>query len=234
MKKLIALIIFAINFAGISEAKALETHVEYISNYDGDTIKVNFTALEEKDSNNDFKFFWSRLSVRVAGVDTPEMKGKCYEEKKDAKKAKEFVKSLLSNAHTIKLKNMKRGKYFRIVADVIVDGENLSDLLMDANLAVPYDGGTKSNPWCEKKDNSIIEFVNSANFLELDEQAKLSARAAWNIVAHRNGPDGKLGTKDDRLFKDLDELDAVKYVGKSTMKKIKEYVNGQKVKQAGL
>ena len=38
---------------------------------------------------------------------------------------------------------MERGKYFRIVARVIADGEDISDLLIERQLADPYDGGTK-------------------------------------------------------------------------------------------
>ena len=44
---------------------------------------------------------------------------------------------------------MERGKYFRIAADVIVDGENLADQLIDACVAVKYDGGKKTHKWCE-------------------------------------------------------------------------------------
>lgn len=38
---------------------------------------------------------------------------------------------------------MKRGKYFRIVAEVRVDGQNLGQLLIEKGLAKPYDGGKK-------------------------------------------------------------------------------------------
>jgi endonuclease YncB( thermonuclease family) len=38
---------------------------------------------------------------------------------------------------------MQRGKYFRIVADVFVDGSNLGQELIERGLAKPYDGGTK-------------------------------------------------------------------------------------------
>jgi endonuclease YncB( thermonuclease family) len=51
--------------------------------------------------------------------------------------------------HSIELKNMQRGKYFRIVADVHVDDKNLADMLIENNLAVRYDGGTKIKDWCK-------------------------------------------------------------------------------------
>jgi len=60
-----------------------------------------------------------------------------------------MVADILKDAEQVDLKNIERGKYFRIVADVFVDGESLSDLLIEAGMAVPYDGGTKTHNWCE-------------------------------------------------------------------------------------
>ena len=60
-----------------------------------------------------------------------------------------MVADILKDAEQITLKNMERGKYFRIAADVIVDGENLADQLIDAGVAVKYDGGKKTHKWCE-------------------------------------------------------------------------------------
>ena len=42
-----------------------------------------------------------------------------------------------------------RGKYFRIVGRLIADGVDISDLLIERHMAVPYDGGTKTKIWCE-------------------------------------------------------------------------------------
>ena len=44
---------------------------------------------------------------------------------------------------------MKRGSDFRIAADVFVDGESLADVLIEAGMAVRYDGGKKIHKWCE-------------------------------------------------------------------------------------
>jgi len=62
---------------------------------------------------------------------------------------------LLNNAQSITLTiddNPKevRGKYFRIVGRLIADGVDISDLLIQMNLAVLYDGGTKGKDWCEQ------------------------------------------------------------------------------------
>ncbi len=42
-----------------------------------------------------------------------------------------------------------RGKYFRIVGRLKADGVDISDLLIEQQLAVLYDGGTKTKGWCE-------------------------------------------------------------------------------------
>jgi len=63
------------------------------------------------------------------------------------------VRGLLDNAQTITLTvdddpKEVRGKYFRIVGGLIADGVDISDLLIQQHLAVPYDGGTKVKDWC--------------------------------------------------------------------------------------
>lgn len=114
---------------------------EVTSIYDGDTFRVNI---------NDWPaIVGQRISVRLAGIDTPEMRGKCQAEKDLARKAKQFTVSMLRSANTIELKDMRRGKYFRILADVFLDGENLGENLIKSKLAVRYDGGTKLD-WCSR------------------------------------------------------------------------------------
>ena len=60
-----------------------------------------------------------------------------------------MVADILKDAEQITLKNMKRGKYFRIAAEVIVDGESLADILIEAGVAIKYDGGKKTHKWCD-------------------------------------------------------------------------------------
>ena len=48
----------------------------------------------------------------------------------------------------IDLREVERGKYFRLVAEVIADGENLSDVLLARGLAWPYDGGKRERKFC--------------------------------------------------------------------------------------
>ena len=65
-----------------------------------------------------------KIAIRVNGIDTPEIRGKCDKEKYNAEQAKGMVEEFLKDAERIDLKNMERGKYFRIVADVYADDRN--------------------------------------------------------------------------------------------------------------
>ena len=111
-----------------------------ISVYDGDTFRVNIDSLPPIVGKN--------IPVRLEGVDTPEINGKCQYEKDLALEARDFVRSKLSNAVEILLNDLQRGKYFRIVAKVYIDGVSLEEELLQNDLAYQYNGGKKSN-WCK-------------------------------------------------------------------------------------
>ena len=74
--------------------------------------------------------------------------GRCQYEKNLALEARDFVRIKLTNAKEIKLTNLQRGKYFRVVANVLVDGVSLEQELLDNKLAYSYDGGKKLS-WCK-------------------------------------------------------------------------------------
>jgi len=52
---------------------------------------------------------------------------------------------ILKDAEKIDLKNMERGRYFRIAADVFADGESLAEMLVEAGMAIRYNGGKKTH-----------------------------------------------------------------------------------------
>jgi endonuclease YncB( thermonuclease family) len=111
-----------------------------INVYDGDTFRVNIDSLPPIVGKN--------IPIRVNGVDTPEIRGKCEYEKNLALKARDFVRDKLANAKEIKLTNLQRGKYFRVVANVVVDGVSLERELLNNELAYEYSGGKKLS-WCK-------------------------------------------------------------------------------------
>lgn len=116
--------------------------VKVVSVYDGDTFTANIPNVPS--------LFGQAIPVRVSGVDTAEMKSSGCEAKM-ALKAKRRSQELLKHARHIDLLNVRRDKYFRLLADVLIDGKSLGKTLLDEKLAVPYDGMKKTNvDWCKE------------------------------------------------------------------------------------
>ena len=65
----------------------------------------------------------------------------------------------------------------------------------------------------------VLDLLNDpATDIELlDKDAGLNVRAARNLMHHRDGWDGVLGSYDDTLFGDIDEVDSVRWVGPSAI-----------------
>lgn len=103
--------------------------------YDGDTFTVNIA--------NVHPIIGEAISIRIIGIDTPELKSKNPKTKAKACQARDYVANRLHQAKVIELVNIQRDKYFRILAEVFVDGINLGDELIEVGHAQPYDGGTK-------------------------------------------------------------------------------------------
>jgi micrococcal nuclease len=108
--------------------------------YDGDTITVNIKGWPA--------IIGERISVRIAHIDTPEMKGQCQAEKDKARLAKQLVVTTLREAKRIELRDIRRDKYFRILADVYADGKSVAEALVKQGLARPYEGEHKAG-WCD-------------------------------------------------------------------------------------
>jgi micrococcal nuclease len=99
-----------------------------------------------------------RLSVRLNGIDAPEIKGKSAEEKEVAKQARDFVSNLVLNKY-VRLENIESEKYGRILADVYIGDVHLNELLLKERYAVKYDGGSKQIPvsWLKYKNNGEMK-----------------------------------------------------------------------------
>ena len=108
--------------------------------YDGDTCTVNIPGDMPS-------VFSESIPIRILGIDTPEIRGQCAKEKALAIKARDEARKFVVGKKVI-LSNVQRDKYFRLVADMSTDEGDLATRLLDLNLAVPYDGGTKSSTWC--------------------------------------------------------------------------------------
>jgi endonuclease YncB( thermonuclease family) len=111
---------------------------QVIKVYDGDTITVA----------SKLPFAGSplyRFSVRLSGIDTPEMKGATPEERSVAMSARDAVSELVLDKNVI-LRNVAMEKYGRVLADVYCGDIHINQWLIDQRFAVKYDGGTKRSP----------------------------------------------------------------------------------------
>ena len=107
--------------------------------YDGDTFRADIAGWPA--------IIGERVPIRVKGVDAPEIRAQCDNEKKLARQAKQFTVAALRGADHIELEELERGKYFRIAARVMIDGEDLATELIEAGLGRPYQGGHRDG-WC--------------------------------------------------------------------------------------
>jgi len=109
--------------------------------YDGDTCYVTASVLPET---------LQKMSVRILGIDTPEIKGKCEKEKELALIGRQTANDLFRSAKTIEFRDLKWDKYGgRVLSNVYLDGNLYSDILIEKGLARPYDGGAKKG-WCDE------------------------------------------------------------------------------------
>ena len=109
-----------------------------ISVTDGDTFKARIEI-------------WPSVevitAVRIADIDTPELKGKCAAEKALALKAKARLTELLTGKEIL-VSEIKVDKYAgRIDAYVAADREDIGGILIEEGLARQYTGGPRGS-WC--------------------------------------------------------------------------------------
>lgn len=133
-----------------------ETLYGTISNcYDGDTC----TAQLDNPGNAIPDIFAVNLGIRVLGIDTPEIRGKCDLEKCLAQIAKSYTYSKVDGKR-VKLEDSIRDKYFRVVADLqYQEGgvwKSINQGLLDYKIAVEYDGGTKVTDWCDESNDTFF------------------------------------------------------------------------------
>ena len=90
-----------------------------------------------------------RFSVRLNGIDCPEIKGKTEEEKICATRARQELEKLIMG-NVVILKNIKNEKYGRILADVFIGELHVNQYMIDKGLAIEYDGSSKTTrSWFE-------------------------------------------------------------------------------------
>jgi micrococcal nuclease len=115
------------------------TSGKVIKVYDGDTITI-----ASKLPYDDSPVY--RFSVRLTGIDSPEIKGTTVVERELAKKSKDALSDIILGK-IVYLKKVDTEKYGRLLADVYYENLHLNQWMLDNHYAYPYDGGTKLKQW---------------------------------------------------------------------------------------
>lgn len=134
MKNLLFVILTVLSMT----ANAFDFPVRYV--HDGDTIMITYTSFPPELQN---------MAIRLNGIDTPELKGKCEKEIQKAKEATAYLKKLVGNVPVISVTNLSWDKYGgRILGNVKVNDVDLSEQMIKAGFARPYHGEAKKS-WCD-------------------------------------------------------------------------------------
>ena len=93
---------------------------------------------------------------------------------------------------------------------------------VDSDVAGSDNGSFSSALRFTPEEVGVLRLLNvpTTNVSLLDIDASLDLRAATNLIARRDGADGRPGTRDDVLYENLAEVDAVSYVGPSAINKL--------------
>ena len=110
---------------------------------DGDTVDI--------DIDLGFDVWLRKQRIRMMGIDTPESRTRDLEEKKFGLLAKDKLNTLLANSRVIQTYKDTKGKYGRILADVIVyhSAEDrwcgATEVMIQLGYGVKYDGQSKED-----------------------------------------------------------------------------------------
>ena len=101
--------------------------------YDGDTCRVRFDGVPP---------FLREQRVRFTGIDAPEIRGACAQEKDLARRARAVTKSYVAGGGKLFVAD-GRDRYGRL----LVNAPRLNAKLIEAGLARPYAKGRRGS-WC--------------------------------------------------------------------------------------
>lgn len=88
------------------------------------------------------------VNVRLRGIDAPEMRGRCEEERRAARRARDGLDALIGGREVV-ISNIAGAKYHgRVLADAATpDGRDVAPAMLALELARPYRSGRRGG-WC--------------------------------------------------------------------------------------
>lgn len=114
--------------------------------YDGDTFTATIREWPP--------VIGERIKIRISGINAPERRSRCdteaerERERELAAEARIYLVEHLRSAESIELRRIERGSFFRIIAEVWADGENVGQEMLEAGHALPYQEGQGGRSWC--------------------------------------------------------------------------------------
>ena len=112
---------------------------------DGDTVDVIIDL--------GFSILYS-TRVRLYGIDTPESRTRNKDEKVRGFLSKDYLKDWLDQGGVIiRTYRDKKGKFGRVLGEMVVGGRNINLLMVEENYAVKYEGQSKDDIMKEHEIN---------------------------------------------------------------------------------
>lgn len=90
-----------------------------------------------------------RVSVRLRGIDTPEKRSRCPDQRAAALMARNELERLVKGFPTVELINVAGGKYYgRVLVYMKAGTRDIASAMLKSGLARPYRGGKRHKPEC--------------------------------------------------------------------------------------
>ena len=141
---LLGLAIFPVTTAGAGENQwrsiAGPVTARVIRIIDGDTIEVDA---------HPWPGHAVRVSVRLRGIDTPERRSRCADQRAAALLARDELERLVTGFPTVELISVSGCKYYgRVLADMKAGNRDVAAAMLESGLARAYRGGKRHKPQC--------------------------------------------------------------------------------------
>lgn len=151
------LLLTSLLFAGVT-ASADNYQLRAVAVIDGDTIKADICL--------GLGVALTTQSIRLAGIDTPEVHKASYEESMAGIDVKKWLTFRVIDGKTFEIKNATRDKYGRVMGDLYIDNVNVCTELLLKGFAREYKGEAKT-PWMpealQKIKDDIKKWEESRN-----------------------------------------------------------------------
>jgi endonuclease YncB( thermonuclease family) len=134
VKQLAALVIGCISCVSICAQEIPKPRV-----IDGDTVDTGIVVYQGL----------KPLHLRIHGIDTPEIHGKCDKEKQLAQDAKKFLSYTLANSEFVYRFDSWDKYGGRVLGDILIQEVPVSQEMIRRGYAIAYSGEKKVKDWCK-------------------------------------------------------------------------------------